>query len=81
MYKYCNNAIPSPGASSSCLKQMRQTQIMSQHGTFELRIRSEFYCSNDVIVGHISLPHYRETVKSKYILCLVRFFGVSVLKK
>ena len=30
MYKYCNNAIPSPGASSSCLKQMRQTQIMSQ---------------------------------------------------
>ena len=30
--KYCNNAIPSPGASSSCLKQMRQTQItcMSQ---------------------------------------------------
>ena len=39
-----------------------------QYGTFELRIRSEFYCSNDVIVGHISLPHYRETVKSMYIL-------------
>ena len=41
-----------------------------QYGTFELRIRSEFYCSNDVIVGHISLPHYREIVKSMYILCL-----------
>ena len=34
----------------------------SEYGTFDLRIRSEFYCSNDVIVGHISLPHYRETV-------------------
>ena len=24
-----------------------------QYGTFELRIRSGFYCSNDVIVGHL----------------------------
>ena len=38
-----------------------------QYGTFELRIRSEFYCPNDVIVGHISLPHYKETVKSMFI--------------
>ena len=37
--------------------------LFRQYGTFELRIRSEFYCSNDLIVGHISLPHYRETVK------------------
>ena len=34
-----------------------------QCGTFELRIRTEFCCSNDVIIRHISLPHYRETVK------------------
>ena len=43
----------------------------SLYGTFELRIRSEFSCSNEVIVGHISLPHYRETVKSMYMTCLL----------
>ena len=30
-------------------------KTLGQYGTFELRIRSEFYCSNDVIVGQISL--------------------------
>ena len=34
---------------------------------FRVNIRSEFYCSNDVIVGHISLPHNKETVKSMFI--------------
>ena len=38
----------------------------------QLRFRSEFYCSNDIIVGHISLPHYRETVKSMFISFLLQ---------
>ena len=45
--------------------------MIGQYGTFELRTRSEFYCLNDVIVGHISLPHYKETVKSMFISCLL----------
>ena len=38
--------------------------VATKYETVELQIRFEFYCSNDVhvIVGHISLPHYRETV-------------------
>ena len=40
--------------------------IFKQYDTFELRIRSEFYCSKDLIVGHISLLHYRETLQSMY---------------
>ena len=47
-----------------------KVDLTDQYGTFELRILSEFYRSNDVIVGHISLPHDRETVKSMYISCL-----------
>ena len=43
-----------------------------EYGTFELRIRSEFYCSNDVIVRHISLPHFRETIRSIFISCLLQ---------
>ena len=35
-------------------------------------IRFEFYCSNDVIVGYISLPHYREIVKSLFVPCLFK---------
>ena len=41
--------------------------LSREYGTFEFRIRSEFYGSNDVIVGHISLPHQREKVKSMFI--------------
>ena len=53
------------------VKQCQFYSTVRQYGTFELRIRSEFYCSNDVIVGHISLPHYKETVKSMFISCLL----------
>ena len=37
--------------------------------SFELWVRSEFYCSNDVIVGHISHLdlNFRETVRSMLI--------------
>ena len=38
-------------------------KITVWHVIRDFRVRSEFYCSNDVIVGNISLPHYRETVK------------------
>ena len=51
--------------------------LFSQYGTFELRIRSEFYCSNDVIVGHVSLPHYREIVKSMFIKGIVKFLHMK----
>ena len=58
---------------TTCVVLWALTRLL-QYRTFELRIRSEFYSSNEVIVGHISLPHYRETVKSMYILCLLSIF-------
>ena len=38
-------------------KKSFSRERQGQYGTFELRIR--FYCSNDVIVGYVSLTHYR----------------------
>ena len=51
-----------------------QTGTSTGYGTFELRIRPEFYCcSNDVIRGHtcISFAHYKEAVKSMFNSCLL----------
>ena len=61
------------------VKNLAVICALHQYGTFELRIRFEFHCSNDVIVGRISLPHYRETVKSMFISCLLEIILVPVL--
>ena len=47
---------------TNCVVLWALTRLL-QYRTFELRIRSEFYSSNEVIVGHISLPHYREILQ------------------
>ena len=41
-----------------------------QYLTFELP-HFQIYCTSDVFVGHISLPHDRETMKSMFISCLL----------
>ena len=45
---------------------------ISQIRDFRVSIRSKFYCSNDVIVGHISLPHHRViSLESFESICVV----------
>ena len=39
-------------------KKLRTNVKLLQYRTFKLRTRFEFYCSIDVIAGHISLPDY-----------------------
>lgn len=41
--------------------------VVSRTNRDRSRICFEFYCPYDVTVEHISIPHYRETIESKFI--------------
>ena len=68
---YGNIQLTCPSQTQAFTVIQVQCKQVYSYGTFELRIRSKFYCSNDVIVGHVSLTLYRETVKSMFVSCLL----------
>ena len=67
IFEYAHHAEYWESIMTTYENNSQNKSVYNSQGTFELRIRSEFYCSNDKIVGHISLPHNRETVMSMFI--------------